>query len=201
MPRRRRHVPLRVLLNNRLVGHLSKAASGAIDFRYEQDWLDWEHALPISLSLPLREDTYRGEPVIAVFDNLLPDSDVLRRRVAEKVGAAGMDAYSLLAAIGRDCVGALMHQGKPGIRERVYPAVNLRAALAPVPSFPRDTGEEDGAHAEQDPLLHQRVASIGNTVRTECGPRAEVEVRIRQRPHSFQACVPSHRDSAASHRA
>lgn len=111
MPRHRRHQPLRVFLNNRLVGHLNKAPSGAIDFRYGQSWLDWEHALPVSLSLPLREDPYRGEPVVAVFDNLLPDSDALRRRVAEKVGAAGVDAYSLLAAIGHDCVGALQFAG------------------------------------------------------------------------------------------
>lgn len=107
MTRRRQHAPLRVLLNGRQVGHLNKAASGAIDFQYDQGWLDWKHALPISLSLPLREDPYRGGPVAAVFDNLLPDSDVLRRRIAEKVGAAGTDAYSLLAVIGRDCVGAL----------------------------------------------------------------------------------------------
>lgn len=107
MPRRPRHSPLRVLLNNRLVGYLRKAASGAIEFQYDAGWLDWEHALPVSLSLPLREDAYRGGEVGAVFDNLLPDSDALRRRVAEKVGAEGSDAYSLLAAIGRDCVGAL----------------------------------------------------------------------------------------------
>jgi serine/threonine-protein kinase HipA len=100
-----------VLLNNRLVGHLHKATSGAIAFQYDQSWLAWSHALPVSLSLPLREDAYRGAPVAAVFDNLLPDSDVLRRRVAEKVGAAGIDAYSLLAAIGRDCVGALQFVG------------------------------------------------------------------------------------------
>jgi len=105
--RRRRHAPLRVYLNNRLVGHLLKEPSGAITFRYDENWLGWDHAIPVSLSLPLREDAYRGEPVAAVFDNLLPDSAVLRRRVAEKVGASGTDAYSLLAAIGRDCVGAL----------------------------------------------------------------------------------------------
>ena len=52
-----------------------------------------------------------GAAVTAVFDNLLPDSDTLRRRVAEKVGAAGTDFYSLLAAIGRDCVGALQFMG------------------------------------------------------------------------------------------
>lgn len=107
MPRKATHAPLNVYLNNRLVGQLNKQPSGATKFIYDGNWLNWEHAFPISLSLPLREDAYRGEPVVAVFDNLLPDSDLLRRRVAEKVGARGTDAYSLLAAIGRDCVGAL----------------------------------------------------------------------------------------------
>ncbi len=107
MARSRRHPPLQVLLNNRLVGQLNKAASEVIDFQYDRSWLSWEHALPISLSLPLREDAFRGQPVTAVFENLLPDADALRRRVAEKVGAAGTDAFSLLSAIGRDCVGAL----------------------------------------------------------------------------------------------
>lgn len=107
MGRRPAYAPLRVYLNNRRVGTLSREASGAISFTYHEDWLGWKHALPVSLSLPLRETPYRGEPVAAVFENLLPDSDKLRRLVAEKVGARGIDAYSLLARIGRDCVGAL----------------------------------------------------------------------------------------------
>lgn len=107
MARSRRHPPLRVYQNHRLVGHLLKETSGAIAFRYDREWLDRAQAFPVSLSLPLREEAWHGEPVVAVFDNLLPDSPELRKRVAEKVGAAGSDAYSLLAAIGRDCVGAL----------------------------------------------------------------------------------------------
>jgi serine/threonine-protein kinase HipA len=107
MPRRKRHAPLRVYLNNRLVGHLLKEPSGAVSFRYDESWLSRRSAIPVSLSLPFREDAYRGAPVSAVFENLLPDSEALRRRVAEQVGAEGSDAYSLLAAIGRDCVGAL----------------------------------------------------------------------------------------------
>ena len=63
--------------------------------------------MPVSLSLPLREDRYIGAPVLAVFDNLLPDNTAIRRAVAERVGAGGTDAFSLLAALGRDCVGAL----------------------------------------------------------------------------------------------
>ncbi len=107
MSRKPRHAPLRVLLNNRLVGHLLKAPGGAIEFRYDEAWLVWNRALPVSLSLPLREDAYRGEAVVAVFENLLPDSEALRRRIAEKTGASGTDSYSLLSRIGRDCVGAL----------------------------------------------------------------------------------------------
>ena len=107
MARRRTRIPLNVYLNARLVGRLRRQASGAIDFQYDPAWLSWEHALPVSLSLPLREDRYTGDPVIAVFDNLLPDSDVIRRRLAERVRADGSDAYSLLARVGRDCVGAL----------------------------------------------------------------------------------------------
>jgi serine/threonine-protein kinase HipA len=107
MGRRPLHVPLRVYLNNRLVGQLSKEPSNATSFRYDGDWLTRRGAFPVSLSLPLREEPYRGQPVNAVFENLLPDSDALRRRVAEKVGARGTDAYSLLTRIGRDCVGAL----------------------------------------------------------------------------------------------
>ena len=107
MSRSRQHVPLRVLLNNRLVGHLQMEPGGAIYFRYDESWLSKGNATPVSLSLPLRDDAYRGERVAAVFENLLPDSDMLRRRIAEKVGARGTDAYSLLSQIGRDCVGAL----------------------------------------------------------------------------------------------
>jgi len=107
MGRRPVYEPLRVYLNNRRVGTFSREASGAISFAYHEDWVGWEHALPVSLSMPLRETPYRGEPVAAVFENLLPDSDRLRRLVAERVGARGIDAYSLLAKIGHDCVGAL----------------------------------------------------------------------------------------------
>jgi serine/threonine-protein kinase HipA len=107
MARPQTRIPLNVYLNARLVGQLRRQASGAIDFQYDAGWLAWDHALPVSLSLPLREDRYIGDPVIAVFDNLLPDSDQIRRRVAERVNADGHDAYSLLAKIGRDCVGAL----------------------------------------------------------------------------------------------
>lgn len=107
MPRPRKSGRLHVFLNSRLVGQLNHESSGAIDFRYDQAWLAWEYTMPVSLSLPLREDRYIGAPVSAVFDNLLPDNAGIRKKVAERVGADGIDAFSLLSALGRDCVGAL----------------------------------------------------------------------------------------------
>lgn len=107
MARRKAHVPLLTFLNTRLVGRLDRRSNGAIEFVYDAHWLASENSLPVSLSLPLREGRYTGRPVSAVFENLLPDSLPIRRRVAERVGAEGVDAYSLLTAIGRDCVGAL----------------------------------------------------------------------------------------------
>lgn len=107
MPRRRKSGRLNVFLNSRLVGQLNREASGAIDFRYDPAWLTWQHTLPVSLSLPLREDRYIGAPVTAVFDNLLPDNALIRKTIASRVEAEGTDAFSLLFALGRDCVGAL----------------------------------------------------------------------------------------------
>lgn len=107
MGRKRSYTPLNVFLNSRLVGQLVREPSGGVSFAYAHDWLEWEHRMPVSLSLPLQENRYSGAPVMAVFDNLLPDSDLIRRRVAERVGAEGVDAFSLLSQIGRDCIGAL----------------------------------------------------------------------------------------------
>jgi serine/threonine-protein kinase HipA len=107
MGRRRTYAPLRIFLNGRLVGQLLRESTGAVSFAYDRSWLEWSNTLPVSLSLPLREDRYVGAPVLAVFENLLPDNEPIRRRVAERVGADGTDAYSLLSTIGRDCVGAL----------------------------------------------------------------------------------------------
>lgn len=107
MARRGRSGTMQVFLNGRLVGHLRLASSGAINFAYDPGWLEWKHAMPISLSLPLREEAHQGAPVIAYLENLLPDNRAIRERVAARVRAGGTDAWHMLEKIGRDCVGAL----------------------------------------------------------------------------------------------
>ncbi|OYX65188.1 MAG: toxin HipA [Sphingomonadales bacterium 32-64-17] len=117
MARKKSHAPLDVYINNRLAGQLLKEPDGAISFTYDESWLEWEYRFPVSLCLQLQKAPWRGEPVSAVFENLLPDNPAIRRKVAERTGAAGSDAYSLLEEIGRDCVGAMqfLHEGeRPG---------------------------------------------------------------------------------------
>lgn len=103
----RQNPPMNVLLNGRIVGTLHMERNGAISFAYAPDWLAWEHAVPISLSLPLSEQAHRGAPVFAYLENLLPDNQEIRNRIAAKVQAGSAGAYHLLAKLGRDCVGAL----------------------------------------------------------------------------------------------
>jgi serine/threonine-protein kinase HipA len=48
-----------------------------------------------------------GDKVRNFFDNLLPDSESIRLRIQTRHGLQRADTFSLLQAIGRDCVGAV----------------------------------------------------------------------------------------------
>ena len=78
-------------------------------FTYAESWLNNAQARPLSLSLPFAPGNapYQGPLVAHYFDNLLPDSDAIRRRLAQRYQAQGIDAFHLLQRIGRDCVGAI----------------------------------------------------------------------------------------------
>ncbi|MCB2141030.1 MAG: type II toxin-antitoxin system HipA family toxin [Rhodobacteraceae bacterium] len=90
------------------VGTLTKATDGGVAFSYDPGWLASDMAFPVASVLPLTQADWKGDPVIAAFDNLLPDAEgELRERIAVRVGAEGKDVFSLLSALGRDCVGAL----------------------------------------------------------------------------------------------
>jgi serine/threonine-protein kinase HipA len=80
-----------------------------MEFAYDDAWRAADEARPLSLSLPLTLDAHahRGAAVEAYFDNLLPDSEPIRRRLQDRFHAASRGAFDLLTAIGRDCVGAV----------------------------------------------------------------------------------------------
>jgi serine/threonine-protein kinase HipA len=80
-----------------------------MQFAYDPSWVKSEEARPLSLSLPMNFDAspLKGDKVEFFFDNLLPDSDAIRRRIQTRFHTRSGDAFDLLAAVGRDCVGAL----------------------------------------------------------------------------------------------
>jgi serine/threonine-protein kinase HipA len=100
---------LAVWMNGERAGTWSLPARGPQQFTYAESWLRSGQFRPLSLSLPagLGESTLRGVAVESWFDNLLPDSDAIRRRAQVRFQAASTSAFDLLAAVGRDCAGAV----------------------------------------------------------------------------------------------
>ena len=109
MARRKRSRTLGVWANGQLMGHWHIPSQGAEQFTYAEQWLASAEARPISLSLPIDLDgrPVTGDKVGFFFDNLLPESEPIRRRLQSRFGTASRNAFDLLEAIGRDCVGAL----------------------------------------------------------------------------------------------
>ena len=111
-PRRPRSKPqdrmLAVWTNGERVGTWS-ILDGEHRFQYAESWPASPAGRPLSLSLPFTPDNvpHRGNVVLHFFDNLLPDSDTIRRRLRDKFTTGSTDTFALLAAIGRDCVGAV----------------------------------------------------------------------------------------------
>lgn len=107
MGRKRRSHALDIYIGNTKVGSYARAASGATSFRYSDNWLASGRGFPISLSLPLSDWIWTGDAVTSVFDGLLPDDRRVKEAIAAREGAGSAGTFDLLAAIGRDCVGAL----------------------------------------------------------------------------------------------
>lgn len=77
-------------------------------FIYERAWLASDRCRSLSLSLPINATReIKGDVVKHYFDNLLPDNDRIRARLGKRFKVNGADAFDLLRAIGRDCVGAV----------------------------------------------------------------------------------------------
>lgn len=109
MGRRSHSRSLSIWTNGVRVGRWTVPARGEMELQYDVDWVRADVGRPLSLSLPfnLQNLPLKGERVANYFDNLLPDSDAIRRHVAERFRTGSVDPFDLLKAIGRDCVGAV----------------------------------------------------------------------------------------------
>ncbi|MEM5298390.1 type II toxin-antitoxin system HipA family toxin [Burkholderia sp. JPY481] len=105
---------LSVWANGERVGVWRLPARGPMEFAYDAAWIASPAGRPLSLSLPFTPGnmTHKGPRVLNYFDNLLPDSDAIRKRIAQRYRTETLDAFDLLRAIGRDCVGAVQLLGE-----------------------------------------------------------------------------------------
>ncbi len=107
MSRKKSINQLFIYMNGIQVGTLNHATTGNLEFVYENSWLNEKNSRPISLSLPLTDISYKGRVVSNFFENLLPDSEVIRERIQARFGTPSKKSFDLLTHIGRECVGAL----------------------------------------------------------------------------------------------
>lgn len=130
-------------MNGTYVGTWSLAPNAPDTLQYDLDWTRSEQGRPLSLSLPFMPGNlpHRGAHVRAWFENLLPDSEEIRARMARRYRAGSADAFDLLAEAGRDCAGAL----------QILPMGTVPASVAPV---------------QAEPLSEAQVAALLRTTTT-----------------------------------
>ena len=104
---------LSVWTNGQRVGTWTFNRRGEHNLLYDAEWMRSPAGRPLSLSLPFTGDVaLKGERVRNFFDNLLPDSEAIRLRIATRFKTEGAETFDLLQAIGRDCVGAVQLLGE-----------------------------------------------------------------------------------------
>ena len=86
---------------------VNEVSHGAHTFKYAPEWLASRYARPLSLSLPLQRGNITSDAVFNFFDNLLPDSPIVRDRIVKRYHAKSRQPFDLLSEIGRDSVGAV----------------------------------------------------------------------------------------------
>lgn len=147
--------------NGEHVGTWTRPARGVEELQYDERWLTAPYGRPLSLSLPFLPGNapLRGEPVAHWFDNLLPDADSIRQRIARQFSTGSHDTFALLAAIGRDCVGA-------------------------VQLLPEDESPDDAQPTDADPLDDANIEDIliraagGETPGFEVGEHEKLRISV-----------------------
>jgi serine/threonine-protein kinase HipA len=89
----------------RVVGVLESTPDRGVVFQYSTDYLIDPGARPLSLSLPLRAESYSQAASMPFFAGLLPDGEQ-RRKVADYL-VSETSTLKLLDALGEECAGTV----------------------------------------------------------------------------------------------
>ncbi len=97
---------LDVYLHRDLAGHLIQDDHGEMVFDYVQSWLEKPGALPLSHSLPLRQERFKRRECRGFFAGILPEESK-REMIARNLGISARNDFAMLEQIGGECAGAI----------------------------------------------------------------------------------------------
>jgi len=141
---------------------------GVDELIYKPSWMQSSRGRPISLRFPFTpgEARYTGTEVHNYFENLLPDTQAIRDRLAQRFSATSTSAFSLLAAVGRDCVGALQllpeNEPPPDIRK----IASTPVSDAEVAAILRNVAAPASGILREDPASAFRISIAGAQEKT-----------------------------------
>jgi len=137
---------LLVRIGEDVVGRLWLDGKKRFCFQYDRQWLE-RSRIPLSLSLPMRNDPWLDDESHPFFANLLPEEKI-RAVIARNLGVSLNNDYGLLERIGGDCAGAVsLHsaigdmQAEPGVYRQLSPD-ELNSIIAELPQRPLLAGEK-----------------------------------------------------------
>jgi len=97
---------LNVYFGGELVGKLIQDDGGQMTFQYDKDWLTKPEPIPLSRSLPLREELFTQKESRAFFGGALPEEGN-RKVIARILGISDNNDFAMLEQIGGECAGAI----------------------------------------------------------------------------------------------
>jgi serine/threonine-protein kinase HipA len=93
----------KVYLHDRFAGNLRQYEDG-YSFIYDLNYLQSKNPIPISLTFPLREESYQSNILFPFFDGLIPEGWYVD---IENTSLNPRDRMGLLLSLCKECVGAV----------------------------------------------------------------------------------------------
>ncbi len=97
---------LDVYVGDDIAGQLVQDDGGQMLFTYAEGWLKRQGSVPLSQSLPLQPEPFKGKECRGFFGGILPEQEK-REIIARNLGISARNDYAMLERIGGECAGAV----------------------------------------------------------------------------------------------
>ncbi|KTD59994.1 HipA N-terminal domain-containing protein [Legionella shakespearei] len=130
---------LYVFYESQRVGIYSRDENLVSSFTYDEKWQNNPNSFPLSLAMPLSQQTFDNKVTLSFFENLLPEGDV--RDVLERDHHIH-GSFEFLERFGTDCAGAVIITANETFEympdsadvkidiEKIYEAISRKRSIA-----------------------------------------------------------------------